>query len=76
MLKSRVCEKFCCVSKPPCSVSIALPDNVLVSVNVSMLCSDVKCVVLVYSLYSVYSRFNSVLRLQRNRIEQGEVSVC
>ena len=39
------------------------------------LCSDVKCVVLVSSLYSVYSRFNSVLRLQRNSKEQEIVSV-
>ena len=36
-VKIACCEKFCCVSKPPCSVSITLPDNVLVSVNVSVL---------------------------------------
>ena len=29
------CVKYCCVSKPPCTVSITLPGNVLVSVNVS-----------------------------------------
>ena len=37
--------------------------------------SDAKSVALVLSLYSLYSRFNSVLRLQRNSKEQEIVSV-
>ena len=32
VLKSHACVKSCCVSKLPCSVSITLPGNVLVSV--------------------------------------------
>ena len=35
MLKSHACVKSCCVIKPPCSVSITLAGNVVVSFNVS-----------------------------------------
>ena len=34
-VKSYACIKSCCVSKPPCRVSIPLPGNVLISINVA-----------------------------------------
>ena len=35
MLKLHACVKSCCVSKPPCSVSVTLTGNVLLSFNLS-----------------------------------------